>query len=500
MTTPAITTFHCGAGRQSTAISLLIHQGVLPKPDVVLFSDTGEEPDEVYRHLDRVQRELYEPIGLELRRVSHGKLGDDILSPYAFATMPAYTLELTPTKRGFLSWNEPTLGRQQRRCTGRYKIEPLQQEERILMGATVHAPVCKYCEGTGTRLAPWNAKLLAELGLNPGDVDDDWSKPGPCRICRATGRRRIVGEIPGGRRFVAKDPETGDKLKNGWQASTGERLYVDGLHAKVWIGYDTLDAATRLNENKFAPYQDACYPLLDLLRPAERVAEDRRRGRRHSETGWTRQDVIWFLRQNDMADTPKSACVPCPNRNNPSWRKMRDTCDCRHHINRHRDRGACVSCPCAGFKASNWEKAVQFDQAFRTAPGLNAQRFLHADRVPLDQANVDKLTRAEKERAQSDIFDAIYGDDIDEEDWGGCSPHGCSTGLDEEASAPPWAPPAWSRPPPKTLDEIDEETRQAEADARCTCSHIASSHGPADGWNLIGPCLRCECKKFEVAS
>lgn len=37
---------------------------------------------------------------------------------------------------------------------------------------------------------------------------------------------------------------------------------------------------------------------------------------------------------------------------------------------------------------------------------------------------------------------------------------------------------------------------------RCSCAHIASQHGHADGWNLIGACLniRCSCKAFEVAS
>lgn len=404
MTAPTITTLHLGAGRQSTCISLLIRQGILPKPDIVLFSDTGIEPDEVYQHLDRIQRELYDPIGLELRRVSYGNLGDDILSPHAFATIPAYTLKLTPTTRGFLSWDEPGLGRQQRRCTGRYKIEPLQQEERILLGATIHTPVCTYCDGTGARLAPWNGKLLAELGLNAADVDEDWARPGPCRVCRASGRRRIIGPVP------------------------------EDAYAEIWIGYDANEAALRINENKYAPYQKAVYPLLDLPRPPERLAEDQRRGRRHSTTGWTLHDVLWYLNKHGWHNTVKSACVPCPNRNNPGWRKLRDTCDCRHHVRNHPERGACLDCDCTRFYSTNWAKAVAFDHQFRTAPGLTSKRFLHEDRVPLDQANLDRLTVAEKANAQSDIFDALYGDDIDDEDWGGCSPHGCSTSRDEVAA------------------------------------------------------------------
>ncbi len=35
---------------------------------------------------------------------------------------------------------------------------------------------------------------------------------------------------------------------------------------------------------------------------------------------------------------------------------------------------------------------------------------------------------------------------------------------------------------------------------RCTCSHIAAAHTHANGWNLIGACLRCDCKKLAVSS
>lgn len=404
MTTPTIRSFHLGAGRQSTAIALLINQGILPKPDIVLFADTGIEPAAVYRHLNRIETELLNPVGVELRRVSHGNLETDILSPHAFATIPAFTLKLVPKQQGFLTWTDRQLGRQKRRCTGKYKIEPLQREERLLLGATKRRLPCKYCDATGQRLAPWNAKLLTELGLTADDVDDDWAKPGPCRVCNATGQRTIIGAAPA------------------------------GALAEVWIGYDATEAAMRINDNQFATYQRPHYPLLDLPRPAERIADDQRRQRHHRKTGWTLADCLWYLNQHGWRDTVKSACIPCPQANNKRWRQIRDTCDCRHHARRHLGHTSCLDCDCdcTAFQSSDWAHAVKFDRDFRTAPGLDAQRFLHPDCVPLDQANIDQLTGAERTAAQGDFFDLLYGTEGDEE-WAGCSPHGCGTALAEVA-------------------------------------------------------------------
>lgn len=375
MTEPTIRSFHLGAGRQSTTIALLIAHGVLPKPDVALFSDTGNEPNTVYRHLERIERELLTPAGVPLRLVSHGDLMADVLSAHAYATIPAYTLELIPKQRGFITWHERREGRQPRHCTGRYKIEPLQREERVLLGARTRQVPCKYCDATGERLAPWNAKLLAELGIDSVDPAEEWTQPGPCSVCRGTAIRTLVDEAPAGR------------------------------VAQVWIGYDATEAAMRINDSKFTPYQQPHYPLLDLPRPPERIAEDRKRLKRHSDVGWTLADCLWYLHQHGYADTPKSACIPCPNRSNAGWRHMRDN------------------------DPESWQTAIEYDRALRTAPGMRAQRFLHEDRKPLDEVDVDRLSAAEKRDAQGDIFDALA--DIN---YGGCSPHGCSTDLSDTAA------------------------------------------------------------------
>ncbi len=35
---------------------------------------------------------------------------------------------------------------------------------------------------------------------------------------------------------------------------------------------------------------------------------------------------------------------------------------------------------------------------------------------------------------------------------------------------------------------------------RCECGHVTAQHGPTKAWNLLGPCLRCNCKRLEVES
>jgi hypothetical protein len=376
---PTIRSLHLGAGRQSTTIALLVAHGLLPKPDYALFSDTGSEPGRVYTHLERIEREVLGPAGVPLRLVSHGNLADDVLSAHVFATIPAYTLELVPQQRGFLSWSERAEGRQPRHCTGRYKIEPLQREERILLGARVREVPCKYCDATGVRLAPWNAKLLEAEDLDLAEVlePEDWMRPGPCSVCRGSRVRTLVDEAP-------KDKAV-----------------------EIWVGYDANEAVLRINDKMYAPYQRAMYPLLDLPRPAERIAEDRRRMRRHSEVGWTLADCLWYLHQHGWTDVPKSACYMCPNASNARWRDLRDN------------------------DPEAWQKAVAYDKALRNAPGMRGQRFLHEDRVPLDEANIDRLTASEITAQQGDIFDALA-----EIDWGGCSPHGCSTEPASTAGAP----------------------------------------------------------------
>lgn len=68
--------FSTGGGTQSTAISALIVQGKLPKPDFVVIADTGREMPTTWQYLDSIIRPAFRKIGLEVHRVSKDEYGE----------------------------------------------------------------------------------------------------------------------------------------------------------------------------------------------------------------------------------------------------------------------------------------------------------------------------------------------------------------------------------------------------------------------------------------
>lgn len=113
-----------GAGVQSTCLLLLAAEGHLPGLDVAIFADTGWEPRSVYAHLDQIEREIAEPAGIPILRVSSGNIRDDALDPSKrFASMPLHILNPQGTE-----------GLSRRQCTGQYKIRPIKEQVRRLLG------------------------------------------------------------------------------------------------------------------------------------------------------------------------------------------------------------------------------------------------------------------------------------------------------------------------------------------------------------------------------
>jgi len=88
------------------------------------------------------------------------------------------------------------------------------------------------------------------------------------------------------------------------------------------------------------------------------------------EKQMTRQDCLQWLSRADYPQPPKSSCIGCPFHHNEQWRQMRDT------------------------RPEEWAEAVEVDRLIRakgTLRGMNSEQFMHSDRVPLDQANIDRL-------------------------------------------------------------------------------------------------------------
>lgn len=113
-----------GAGIQSSTLLALSAEGVLPRVDFAIFADTGWEPAAVYRHLDRLEKEIAEPAGIPVLRVSSGNIRRDALDPeHRFASMPLYILNKV---------GKPGMTRRQ--CTGEYKIKPIKRQVRDILG------------------------------------------------------------------------------------------------------------------------------------------------------------------------------------------------------------------------------------------------------------------------------------------------------------------------------------------------------------------------------
>ena len=111
-----------GAGVQSSTMALMFAKGELtPMPDCAIFADTQSEPSAVYRWLDWLEIQLPFPV----RRVTEGSLRDDLIASIhnkRFASIPFYT----ESKSGG--------GMMRRQCTREYKVAPITQELRRLVG------------------------------------------------------------------------------------------------------------------------------------------------------------------------------------------------------------------------------------------------------------------------------------------------------------------------------------------------------------------------------
>jgi hypothetical protein len=114
--------FSSGGGTQSAAITALIVQGRLPRPDVVIIADTGYEKSTTWEYLDAVIRPELSKIGLEVHRVGRGWgsnapiLGKTIL-------MPMFTNQVNGA-----------IGKFSGLCSDKWKVRPRDRYIRRVIG------------------------------------------------------------------------------------------------------------------------------------------------------------------------------------------------------------------------------------------------------------------------------------------------------------------------------------------------------------------------------
>ena len=118
-----------GAGVQSTAMLVASALGLenIPRCEVAIFADTGDEPSWVYEHL-ALMSQWSQDHGIQVEVVSAGHLSADVQARHEglkkrFACIPAFT-EGQDGRASIL----------RRQCTREYKIEPITKRVRELLG------------------------------------------------------------------------------------------------------------------------------------------------------------------------------------------------------------------------------------------------------------------------------------------------------------------------------------------------------------------------------
>ncbi len=122
-----------GGGIQSVAMGVLIVEGVLPRPDVVVIADTGREVQSTWDHVEDVMTPYLARVGLAVEIVPHSLARKDLYDASGLTLIPAYTRK----EDGKDLWGNMlhTEGRKAAFCSGEWKRDVMERWLR-LKGAT----------------------------------------------------------------------------------------------------------------------------------------------------------------------------------------------------------------------------------------------------------------------------------------------------------------------------------------------------------------------------
>ena len=141
-----------GAGVQSTVMALMADRGELyggQKPDFAIFADTKWEPPEVYEHLEWLRGQL----SYDVKIVGAGDLRLNIMNGRDVSGHHHLEIPIFMTDK---NGKEAGIGR--RECTSSYKVEPIQQKLRGMMGLKRGEQV------------PWDVQVEMWLGISNDEV------------------------------------------------------------------------------------------------------------------------------------------------------------------------------------------------------------------------------------------------------------------------------------------------------------------------------------------
>ncbi len=121
-----------GGGVQSTVLVLMAANGEIPRPDYILFADTGNESQATYEHIWEVA--TYATLnGLAFHVVSAGNIAEDVISA-ASPDSGVKTGRVGQPPFYVSSDTEAGHGKLWRKCSSEYKIKPMEQWVRSVAG------------------------------------------------------------------------------------------------------------------------------------------------------------------------------------------------------------------------------------------------------------------------------------------------------------------------------------------------------------------------------
>ncbi len=118
-----------GAGVQSSTLALMIEKGEIPMVDAAIFADTQAESKETYEFLNWLKSLLSYPVYI----ISKGNLTEHLLNT-DFPIAPFYSFNTVTGKKGLMM----------RQCTNDYKIQPIIQQVRKLLGLKKREKIKKH--------------------------------------------------------------------------------------------------------------------------------------------------------------------------------------------------------------------------------------------------------------------------------------------------------------------------------------------------------------------